>query len=174
MGKARDQLASHRIADAHHHDRDGLRGLPRGEDVLGSRRHDDVDLETHQLGREGGEALVVALRGAVLEHDVAPVLVAQIAQTQLELTPEACAARIAQGHVPEHADPVLLGRRLRRGRPPHRERAGRGQEKEASAPHHAAMPRGPRRRTRPGSAPVCSPPSITTAPFTITVRMPDA
>src|ERR1700730_3219763 len=51
------------------------------EDLWGSRRDDDIDLEPDELGRDLGEALVASLRPATLDRDGATLDPAEFAQT---------------------------------------------------------------------------------------------
>jgi hypothetical protein len=78
-GKARDESASHGIADGHHDDGN------RGGGVLGCqgtrcRRHDqDVNPVVDQLGHEGGKALVSSVGPADFQGDGSPFQIAQLA-----------------------------------------------------------------------------------------------
>ena len=77
-------------------------------------RHDDVDLEPDQLGRESGEPLVLSLRPSVLDHDVLALDVAELAQPSPERLDEML-GRHGRGRGHEEADPIDLPRLLRLG-----------------------------------------------------------
>ena len=49
---------------------------------LSPPRHEDMDLETHQLGRKLGEPIELPLRIPVLDGDVLSFYVAKLAQSQ--------------------------------------------------------------------------------------------
>ena len=52
--------------------------------------HDDVDLEPHQLGRELGKPVVLALRPAELDDEVLALDVAELAQARPECLQPGC------------------------------------------------------------------------------------
>src|ERR1700730_2494241 len=51
------------------------------EDLWGSRRDDDINLEPDELGRDFGEALVASLRPAILDRDGATLDPTEFAQS---------------------------------------------------------------------------------------------
>src|SRR5262247_4034233 len=51
------------------------------EDLWGSRRDNDIDLQPDELGRDLGEALVASFPPAILDRDVATVDPAEFAQS---------------------------------------------------------------------------------------------
>ena len=85
LGHALHESEAHRIGADGEHDRNrrrgGLRGS-RGRDVAGGG--DDVDLARDQLGRERGQAGVVAVRPAVLDREVASFGVARFGEAVAE------------------------------------------------------------------------------------------
>ena len=56
--------------------------LGRPDRVVPSCCHDDVNLETHQLGGKLGEPIALPLRISVLGGDILSFYVAQLAQSQ--------------------------------------------------------------------------------------------
>ena len=118
-----------RVAHARHHDRN--RGGRRLECKVGtcSARGDHVRLPGHQLARDFGEPVWLAVRITALDDEVLPLHVAAPAQ----FFEERQRVRVlrADAAVVEHADaidPAGLGTR----------REGRGQRDSAGAGDHAA------------------------------------
>ena len=83
------------IHGEHHDNRDGAGRVLRCRDRRVIGRHDDVDLEAHQLGGEVREPFGLPTRQAPFEGDVLPF------------------------HIPERAQSLAEGRPLRRRRRPH-------------------------------------------------------
>ena len=83
-GKAFNQACRDRIGPkAHHNDGNRLgRILGRLDRPLPSCYHDDINLETHQLGRKLREPIGLPLRISVLDGDVLSFDVATLAQSQ--------------------------------------------------------------------------------------------
>jgi hypothetical protein len=71
--------AADRVGPNGEYDGDSRRGLLYSAH-RGARRHDDIDLETDELGRDLVEPLVAAFRPAKLDRDGAAVDPGQIAQ----------------------------------------------------------------------------------------------
>ena len=68
---------------AHHNDGNRLgRILGRPDRMVPSCYHDDINLETHQLGRKLREPIELPLRISVLDGDVLSFYVAKLAQSQ--------------------------------------------------------------------------------------------
>src|SRR4029434_8392263 len=74
------KAALHRIRDNGHDDRDRPGCLLDSLSRLRRGRHDDVNIEPNQLGREGWEAIEPALRPSLFEGDVLSLDIAQPAQ----------------------------------------------------------------------------------------------
>src|SRR5690349_20293071 len=72
LSKAGDESVFDRIGSYGKHDRDGAGGPPRCIGGWRSIRHDEVDLEPHQLSREGRE-LINSPRIAWLDLYVLPL-----------------------------------------------------------------------------------------------------
>src|SRR6266581_7287641 len=79
-GEARDEPGRHRVAETEHDDRDRASCLLRGLSGRGGGHDDDVRLESHAVGGEGGKPLAPALRGEVVDGDGLLIHIAQIAQ----------------------------------------------------------------------------------------------
>ena len=77
-GQAGYEAGENGVATRRHHDGNRFR------DVLGpqcrrrSPRHDDVNLEPHQLGREVRESFSAAVGRAVLDHEILPLNVPEL------------------------------------------------------------------------------------------------
>ena len=82
-GKAFNQACLDRIEpSAHHNDGNRLgRILGRPDAPDPSCYHDDINLETHQLGRKLRKPIELSLRIAVLDDDVLSFYVAKLAQS---------------------------------------------------------------------------------------------
>jgi hypothetical protein len=105
-----DQPTADRIAVIRHDDGDGGRGARGGMGRLRRPRHDDVDLEAHQLGRQLGEPLVSPIGVSALDAEVPALHVPELAQPLEERVPQARPGRGRRGRA-EEADPVHLARR---------------------------------------------------------------
>src|SRR5205823_6912982 len=82
--QAGDLPSGKRVTSRPKHDRNRRRRLPRRLQAGSTAGHDDVHRETHQLGGEVRQLLVVALRIAVLDLDILAILVAEVVQTAQE------------------------------------------------------------------------------------------
>ena len=83
MGKAVNQACLDRIGPgAHHNDGNRLGRILGRPDRYGPSYHDDIDLETHQLGRKLREPIALPLRISVFDRDVLSFYVATLAQSQ--------------------------------------------------------------------------------------------
>src|SRR5262245_32491724 len=123
-----------------HDDRDGAGRL------LGSKgrwrttaRHDDVNVQTHQLSREVGEPVELPFRIAALHDEMLTLDVAKVAQTLLEGLAIWIGARATRT---EHTDPVHFRRLLGVGGERGREDAeGEGEhEPNGATPHGGVLP----------------------------------
>jgi hypothetical protein len=79
--ETRHEAGGHRVRGHHHDDGDRHGRLPRRVDGWVGERDDDVDLETHELGRETGQPIQLLLGGAHLERDVLPIHPTQLAKS---------------------------------------------------------------------------------------------
>jgi len=70
-GEARDKAAAHGVCRQGEDDRDNRSRLLRRDDRRGPPRNNDIDLETHELGRDLAEPVRAALCPAVFYGDVA-------------------------------------------------------------------------------------------------------
>ena len=70
----------HRVAECDHDDRDRAGCVLRGPSGRGGAYNDDVRLEAHTFGSQGGKPLATAVRGKVVDGDGLPIHIAQIAQ----------------------------------------------------------------------------------------------
>ena len=106
-----------RVGVAHEHDGNGRGRVLCRTGVDRARRHDDIDLEPNQLGREIRKPLWVAIRRAVLDHDVPPLDVSELTQPLAERAEVRGVRRLV--HDLQHPDtvhlPQLLGRDGKRG-----------------------------------------------------------
>jgi hypothetical protein len=82
--KAGDESAPYGIINERHDDRDRPGGLLGGLGRCPTHRDDDVHLQTDQVGREGGVAIILALGPSGLDGDVLTVHIAQLAQALAE------------------------------------------------------------------------------------------
>src|SRR5262245_1111745 len=82
MGKAFNEARLDRIAaTARHNDRNRLGCIHgRPDRQLSSRYHNDINLETHQLGGKLGESIKLSLRVSVLDDDALFFCVTMLAQ----------------------------------------------------------------------------------------------
>src|SRR5262245_2585727 len=83
MGKAFNKARLDRIdPSARHNDGNRLGRILGRQDYPGSSScHDDINLETHQLGRKLREPIDLSLRKSVLDGDVLSFDVAKLAQS---------------------------------------------------------------------------------------------
>jgi hypothetical protein len=95
--KAGDESAPQGIIDERHDDRDRpgrlLGSLGRGPAL----RNDDIHLQTDQVSREGGVAIILALGPAEFDDDVLTFHVAQLAQALAEGLETAVSCRVRSG-----------------------------------------------------------------------------
>ena len=80
MRETRDDARPNGVANVDHHNRDRCCCLLGREGCWCRRRHEDVRLETNQLGRQLGESIIVPFRAAILNDDVLAFHVTEIAQ----------------------------------------------------------------------------------------------
>src|SRR5512144_684366 len=78
-GEAGHEAVSDRVAHGGRDDGDRLGRLPRGAGSRGGPGDDEIDLETHELGRQIRETLHVSVRRAVFDQDVATFDMAPLA-----------------------------------------------------------------------------------------------
>ncbi len=108
----------------------------RGQRVGGSARHDQVHLGVGQLGGQGRQPLVAALRPAVLEGDVLPLDPPAPMQLRLERAQQPSVLRGGRAGR-QMTDPVDLADRLGgRGEGPGQEGADEGPQERATLHHH--------------------------------------
>src|SRR5262249_17943389 len=112
-GEARDETRADGIAHGRHDKRDRRRGSLEGQGCGRASRDDHVHLEGKELGNELGEALVLALRPAILDNDGAAPDVTEGTQPVAKRSDE-IGLEVRAG-VPEEADTVDLPRLLRLG-----------------------------------------------------------
>jgi hypothetical protein len=75
-----DEPAGDRINNPRHDDGDGAGRSLCSQGRRRTIRHDDVDLESDQIGREAGKPAVLPLRPPGLKHDVPTFHIAELAQ----------------------------------------------------------------------------------------------
>ena len=82
--EARNEAKPHGIADIGYDDRYRIRCgcLLRGEGARDRVRHDDIDLEPNELGRECGKTIVLTFCKAILDDDVLAIDVTQVAKSR--------------------------------------------------------------------------------------------
>ena len=101
-----------RIGNSSEDDGDSRGRLLGGQGVGVLRRHDDINLERNQFGRESGEPLELPLGISVFDHEVAALDVTEITQSLEEgLSQVGDSGRVA----PQEAYSRDLGRLLRLG-----------------------------------------------------------
>jgi hypothetical protein len=83
-GKAGDESAAYGIGNGRHDDRDRPGRVLGGLGRCPTQRDDDVHLQTDQVGREGGETIMLALGPSELDGDVLTFHIAQLAQALAE------------------------------------------------------------------------------------------
>jgi len=105
-------------------------------------RHDDVDRKAHELDREVGQAIHVALCVAIVDREILAFDVTEVPQALSKI----CYARIrsATAAVAKPADPIGLGRHLRgrekwRGEHDRGDDATRGPSPHGITPHCAPL-----------------------------------
>ena len=103
-GEAGDEAAPHRIAHAYHHNGDRRGRVLGGQSRWRPLRHDDIHLETDQLGREGREPLVLPFRRALLHDEVLAFDIAERAHP-LQESPHKWVSSW-DSTTPKHTDPV--------------------------------------------------------------------
>jgi hypothetical protein len=113
--KAGDEPLTHRIANAGQDNRDRPSRLLGGDYVLRGGRHDDVNLATDQLGRQGRKPLVLSLRREVLDPDVPAVHVAEVSESLDKRPPKTRPSRVGERNIAQDTDPIHLPRLLRPG-----------------------------------------------------------
>ena len=79
--QTRDQAGADRVSRRREDDRDDRCRLLCREDRRGSRRDNDIDLETDELGGDLSGALAAALRPAILDRDGATLDPTEFAQS---------------------------------------------------------------------------------------------
>jgi hypothetical protein len=139
-GEAGDEAAPHRIANAHHDDRDRRGRVLGGQRRWRIRHQQDVHREPDQLGREGREPLVLPCRPAVLQDEVLAFDIAERAHPLQERLP-IWGASWSWGSISKHTDPVhvrwLL--RLRCDRRREDDESERCDEPDGIEPHGALL-----------------------------------
>src|SRR5260370_5099532 len=111
---AGDEPVADRLFHGRYDDWNSLRCLLSGQSCCGIRCDDDIDVETHGLGRKLREALRCAASPAPLDHDVPTIDVAEVA----ELLDEGIDVRGSRRRTRrEHGDPRHLSRLLRQRAP---------------------------------------------------------
>ncbi len=110
-GRAMLATRAHGIAARGEHDGNGRGGVLGREGGRGSRRHDHVHLEGHELGGERGKALHLALRPPILDRDGSSLRVTAVTQ----FLPKGIEAwvRVRRAAGTEKPDAEYLGRLLR-------------------------------------------------------------
>src|SRR6516162_1829546 len=103
-----------------------------GDDCWGSRRNNEIDFEPHEFGRDLGEALVAALRPAILDCEVVTLDPTELAQP-LHKRGDPVALNQRRGRA-QKPDGRLLARLLRPRRERPRNRAAE-QRYERAPPH---------------------------------------
>src|SRR4030095_5369505 len=91
--QAGDEAVPNRIAILRHDDGNRCRRCLDGAGCGGTPRDDDVYLETHQLGRKGGQAIAFPLCLSPLDDNVSPFHISKLAQT----LPECLCANVCVG-----------------------------------------------------------------------------
>jgi hypothetical protein len=134
-GQARHDSGFLRVADDSHHDGERRRRPFRHEGGGRPLSHDDVDVETDQLGRERGKPIVLALGPPERQRDVLALEVSVVSKPEAE--------RRDVGGVPggraatEEADPVHLPGLLRSGGERCGEDSSQRRQQEAAAVHYS-------------------------------------
>ena len=95
--EAADQSGRDGISNGRHDDGDRPGRLLGSLDRWHGPRYDDVDLQTDQLGGEGGKAFVLSLRQPDLNSDVLPLRVAKVAQPLPERLESILGRRVSTG-----------------------------------------------------------------------------
>jgi len=95
--KAGDESDPYGIKNERHDDRDRPGRLLGGLGRCPTLRDDDVHLQTHQVGREGGVAIIFALGPSGLDGDVLTVHIAQLAQGLAEGLETTLSYRVRRG-----------------------------------------------------------------------------
>ena len=131
--QARDEPGRHGITNDRRNDGDRLGRLRRGPNVVSIGRHDDVDLETDQLGCKMSESFSPHLSGGEDEGDVLPLDIAELAQPSTECLPEMRTLGDRGGR--KDTDPRDFSRRLRLGGERHKNEAESENDREPDQPH---------------------------------------
>ena len=124
--QARHDAGADRIADRDHDHRDRRRRLLDGEGGGRARGHDHIHFRGEQFGDERGKALVFSFRPAILDDDVAALLVAELAQPVAERPDEIGLERsggVAQENRSRGIFPLLRAGRRAAMQPPRRREA---------------------------------------------------
>src|ERR1700730_4213890 len=87
------------------------------EDLWGSRRDDDINLEPDELGRDFGEALVASLRPAILDRDGATLDPTEFTKSPHKSSSPWAEERSVRAQKPDGRQLPRLWLRLRRQRP---------------------------------------------------------
>jgi hypothetical protein len=109
VGQAGDEALVDGVADPRHDDRDGLGRLLDEPDRRRARRHDDVDLQAHQLVGQRRQPIYAPVGGSVLKGNLPALAQAAIAEAVAEILQKR-AIRIDEGR--QHPDHRPLCRRL--------------------------------------------------------------
>jgi hypothetical protein len=135
--QAHDEPGPDRIGAVGHHDRDRLRLLLDRRNPFIGGRHDDVDLDSHELGGGLGESLTLELAEPLFEDNVSPFHISPLPQRFFEGRREMPGAR--RSAYLENPDPRDLRARLRCGREWRREHAdGQRDDQREHGPAHVA------------------------------------
>jgi hypothetical protein len=106
VGEARDEPERHRIGCRGEDNRNRAGGLAGCQGGAGESRHNDIHLQTDELGQDMRELVILPPDEAVLQEEILPFHVAEVAQG----VPEYAPVRIADAHNPDPGDfPRQLG-----------------------------------------------------------------